>query len=153
MASGKASLHARSEGPLRIPLQLVLDPRSSTGAEARTSGFLSSDDMDLGDPLEFPQKSQAWSYVETCKSAFFSSCKCSVSHPFDLTNGSVAFSRGATGLSHLPSRFKLILGMTVESVQGNQLYLEWIGILGYFGIVSRPLEFLSSFKMRPPLEV
>ena len=50
--------------------------------------------------------------------------------------------------------FRVDTQETVESVQGNQLYLEWIGILGYFGIVSRPLEFLSSFKLRPPpLEV
>ena len=36
------------KGPLRIPLQSVPDPRSSSGAEARTSGFLSSVDVDLG---------------------------------------------------------------------------------------------------------
>ena len=105
----------------------------------------------IGVPTEFLQGSHASSHVETCESAFFSSCKCSVSHPFDLTNGSVAFSRGAIGLSHLSSCFELILGMTVESVQGNQLYMEWIGTSGYFGIVSRPLEFLSSFKLRSPL--
>ena len=49
--------------------------------------------------------------------------------------------------------FRVDTQETVESVQGNQLYMEWIGTSGYFGIVSRPLEFLSSFKMRPPLEV
>ena len=44
--------------------------------------------------------------------------------------------------------------MTVESVQGNQVYLEWIGTSGSFGMVARPLEFLSSFTLRsPPLEV
>ena len=108
----------------------------------------------IGVPTEFLQGSHASSHVETCESAFLLSCKCSVRHPFDLTNGSVAFSRGAIGLSHLPSCFKLIRGITVESVQGNHLYLEWIGTSGYFGIVSRPLEFLSSFKLRPPpLEV
>ena len=92
VSSGKSSLHASFKGPLWIPLQLVLDPRSSTGAEARTSGFLSSDDMDLGDPMEFPQKSQAWSYVETCKSAFLSSCNNSVRLPVELAYGSVAYS-------------------------------------------------------------
>ena len=50
--------------------------------------------------------------------------------------------------------FRVILGVTVESVQGNQVYLEWIVILGYFGMVAQPLEFLSSFKLRlSPLEV
>ena len=28
-------------------------------------------------------------------------------------------------VSHLPSSFELILRVTVESVQGNQVYLEW----------------------------
>ena len=53
VASGKSSLHVSWEGPLGIPLQSVPDPRSSSGAEATTSGFLSSDDMDLGVPIEF----------------------------------------------------------------------------------------------------
>ena len=48
----------------------------------------------------------------------------------------MAFSGGATGLPHLPLYFDLILGMTVESVQGSQVYLEWIEILGTFGIVT-----------------
>ena len=39
------------------------------GDEAGTSGFLSSADMDLGVPMEFLQRSQASSHVETCKSA------------------------------------------------------------------------------------
>ena len=43
----------------------VLGPRSSSGVEAGTSGFLSSADMDLGVPLEFQQGSQASSLVET----------------------------------------------------------------------------------------
>ena len=52
----------------------------------------------------------------------------------------MAFSRGATRPSQLPSCFESILGVTVESVQGNQVYLEWIGASGCFGIVARPLE-------------
>ena len=58
--------------PLGIPLQSELDPRSSCGGEARTSGFLSSAYMDLGGPMEFQQGSEALSSVETCKSAFVS---------------------------------------------------------------------------------
>ena len=66
----------------------------------------------------------------------------------------MAFSLGATGLSHLPLCFELILGVTVESVQGSQVSLEWIGILGSFGMVTRPLEFLSSVHLKlPPIEV
>ena len=66
----------------------------------------------------------------------------------------MAFSGGATGLPHLPLYFDLILGMTVESVQGSQVYLECNGTSGSFETVVRHLEFLSSVKLRqPPLEV
>ena len=41
--------------------------------------------------------------------------------------------------------------MTVESVQGSQVYLEWIGTSGSFGMVVRPLEFFLSLKLRLPL--
>ena len=37
----------------------------------------------------------------------------------------MTFFRGATGLSHVPPCFELILRVTVESVQGCQVYLEW----------------------------
>ena len=51
-----------------------------------------------------------------------------------------------------PSCFQLIFGVTVESVQGNQVYLECIGTSESVGIVALPLEFLSSVKLRvPPL--
>ena len=110
--------------------------------------------MDLGVPMEFQQGSQAWSHVETCKSAFFSSCNSIVRLPVKLTFGSVSFSRGVTRLSHMPSSSESILGPRVESVQGNQVYLDWLGTSGSVGIVAGPLEFLSSFKLRPPpLEV
>ena len=42
----------------------------------------------------------------------------------------MAFSRSVTGLSHVPSFYESILGVTVESVQGNQVYLECTAILG-----------------------
>ena len=104
--------------------------------------------------MKFPQRSQASSHVETSKSAFLSCCNSSIRFPVELTYGSVAFSRGATGLSHMPSCHELILRVAVESVQGNPVFLEWIGTSGSFGIVARPLEFLSTFKWRPlPLEV
>ena len=100
--------------------------------------------------MKFPQRSQASSRVETSKSAFLSCCNSSIRFPVELTYGSVAFSRGATGLSHMPSSCESIIGVTVESVQGSQVSLEWIGTLESFGIVARPLEFLSCFKLRPP---
>ena len=53
VASGKSNLHASCKGPLRIPLQMMQGPRSSSGANAGTSVFLSSADMDLGVPMEF----------------------------------------------------------------------------------------------------
>ena len=66
----------------------------------------------------------------------------------------MAFSRGATGLSNLPSSFKSILGVTVESVPGIQVYLECIGTLGSFEMMARTLEYLSSVQLiPPPLEV
>ena len=66
----------------------------------------------------------------------------------------MALSQGATGLSHLPLHFESLLGVTVKSVQGSQVYLECIGTSGSFEMVARPLEFLSSVKVRPtPLVV
>ena len=66
----------------------------------------------------------------------------------------MSFSQGAAGLSQLPSCLEWIIGVTVESVQGNAVYLEWIWTLGSFRIVARPMEFLSSFMLRlAPLEV
>ena len=50
----------------------------------------------------------------------------------------MAFSQGDTGLSHLPLCFEWILMVTVETVQGSQVYLEWIGTLGSFGIRATP---------------
>ena len=48
----------------------------------------------------------------------------------------MAFSRGAIGLSHLPSCFESILRVTVESVQGSQVYLECNVILESFEMVA-----------------
>ena len=45
--SGRSSLHMSHDGRLGIPLQSLLGPRSSSGVEARTSGFLSMANMDL----------------------------------------------------------------------------------------------------------
>ena len=152
-ASGMSSLHASCEGPLRIPVQSLLWPRSSSKVEAGTSGFCSHGNMDLGVPLGFTQGSQASSHVETCKSALLSSWKTSVRLPVGLTKGLMAFCPCATGLSHPPSCFESILGVTVDSV-ARELYLQCFGISGSFEMLARPLKFLLSFKWRPPpLEV
>ena len=84
-ASGKSSLHMSREGPLGIPLQSLPGLRFSSGVEARTSGFLSRADIDLGVSLGCPQSSQASSHVEPCKSALLSSRKSSVRLPVELT--------------------------------------------------------------------
>ena len=86
------------------------------------------------------QGSQASSRVEICKSPFVSSFNSSVRLPAELTQGSVSFSQGATGLSHWPWCFESILRVTVESVQWNQFYQGWTGTWGSFGMVKRPLS-------------
>ena len=84
-ASGRSSLQASRKGPLGIPLHSRPGQRSSSIAEAGTSGFLSRTDMDLGVPLGRLQGSQASSCVEPCKSALLSSQKISVRLPVRLT--------------------------------------------------------------------
>ena len=121
VASGKSSLCESYKGPLWIPLQSVPGPRSSSEAEASNLGFLSSAEY-LGVPREFPQGSQASSRVETCKSAFLTSCNRRIRLPVEFTYGSVAFSRGATGLSHMSSCCESIHRVTFDSVQGIQMY-------------------------------
>ena len=53
------------------------------------------------------------------------------------------------GLSHLPSCFESVLGVPVESVQGNKAYLEWLVKSGSFPIEACLLGMHSSFKVRP----
>ena len=90
-ASGRSGLHASPEGPLGIPLQSLLVPRSSSGVEAGTSGYLSRTGMDLRVPRGRPQGSQASSHVEPCKSPLLSSRKSSVRLPVGLTIWIVGF--------------------------------------------------------------
>ena len=125
MASGKASPHVTCKGPLGIPFQSVPGPNFSFVAEIETSGLLCNADMYLGVPLESPQESQARSRVETCTSAFRPSFSSSVRLAVELIQGSVAFPRDIpTRLSQVPLWCELILGVTVEAVQGNQVPLE-----------------------------
>ena len=83
--SGNSSLHASCEGPLSNPLQSLLGLRYLSGVEAENSGILSSNDMDVGIPLKFPQSSHASSCVLTFKSALLSSWNSSFRLPFVLT--------------------------------------------------------------------
>ena len=50
-------------------------------------------------------------------SAFILSCNSSVRLPIELIQGSVAFPRGATALSHVPLWCESLLGLTVEAVK------------------------------------
>ena len=85
--------------PLGIPLPSMPGPKTLCGDGARTSGFLSSADMDLEGLLESPQGSQSSSSVLACTSAFLPSCSSSVTLPLAWIKGSVAFPRG------FPTRF------------------------------------------------
>ena len=80
-----------TRGPLRIPLPSMPGPKTLCGVDAGTSGFLSSADMDLGVLVESPQWSQTSSRVGECTCAYLASCSSSVTLPFALIMGSVAF--------------------------------------------------------------
>ena len=80
-------------GPLGIPLPSMPVPKILCGVVARTRGFLSSADMDLGVILESPQGSQSSSRVGACTCVFLPSCSSSVTLPFPWIKGSVAFAR------------------------------------------------------------
>ena len=136
------------EGPLEIPLQSVQVHRASSPFEVGTSGFLSSADMDLRDPMELQQGSQALFHVETWNSASLFRCKRVIRLPVELALGSGAFSQAAPGLSHLPLCSEWILMVPVEAVQGNQAYLEWMGNSGSFWIEARLPGMCLSFKVR-----
>ena len=73
-----------ARGPLGIPLPSKLGPKTLCGATARTCGFLSSADMDLGVLLDTPQGSQYSSRVETGMSGNFLSCSNGVKDPLEV---------------------------------------------------------------------
>ena len=85
--------------PLGIPLPSMPGPKTLCGDGARTSGFLSSADMDLEGLLESPQGSQSSSSVVACTCAFLTCSSSSVTLPLAWIKGSVAFPRG------FPTRF------------------------------------------------
>ena len=108
--------------------------------------------MDLGVLLESPQGSQSSSRERACTCAFLPSCSSSVARPFTWIKESVAFPRVfPTGLSHVPPWCESILGLTVEAVQGKQVFLEWTETSGGLWNGGTTLEFLSPFVWRVPL--
>ena len=72
------------------------------------------------------------SLVEAWDSAFLSRWKRGVRPPVKLTSESEAISRGTTGLSGLPSCRELILGVTFQSLQGNEALSLVVGDIGVF---------------------
>ena len=119
------------KGSLKIPLTLLPGPRSSSGVEAGTSGFLSRADMDLGVP---PGHTRAvmlhlvWSHASQLSSRAEKQCQasCWVDH------------RDRWLLSRYPGAvtpaisFVLSLGLAVASVQRSQVFLECTGTSGIF---------------------
>ena len=112
----------RGQGP---HLELRPEPQGSSPVLTWISGFLWSFNSGAS-----PRLAQTW--CQTCKCNLLSSKKSSVMLPVELTKGSVAFSRGTTGLSHMPSCFESILGVIIESMQGS--WCIWSG-LGYWGLL------------------
>ena len=111
--------------------------------------------MDLWELLESPQGSQSSSQVGECTYSFLPSCNSSVTVSFAWIKVSVAFPRVfPTGLSHVPPWCESILGLTVEAVQGKQVFLEWTETSGVSRNGGTTLEFLSPFLWRaPPIEL
>ena len=95
--------------------------RASSLVEVGKSGFLSCSDRDLWVPMEIPLGSQTSSRVGAWNSASLSRWQSGVRPPVELRYGSGAISRGSTGLSGLPLCRELILGVTFESLQGNEV--------------------------------
>ena len=97
--------------------------------------------------MQFQTGSQVSTFVEAWSSVFLSSCKRGCRPPVQFNWVSVTFLEFATGVSVLPSCCELILGLTLESVQGNQALTQVkreIGVFSNCGTNPRvPLEFES----------
>ena len=122
---------------LRIPLMVLQGYRASSRAEVEISGFLSSCYRDLRFPVDFQQGPQDSSPFEAWNSAFLSSCKSGVRPPIEFRWGAWPFTRGATTESDLPLCCEGILGVSLESVQGNQALFGTEGDLSVLLIFSR----------------
>ena len=144
-----------ARGPLGIPLPSMPGPKILCGVGARTRGFVSRADMDLGVLLESPQGSQSSSRVAAGTSAFLPICSSSVTLPFAWSRicgfpsglSHEASPRGfPTWLSHVPPWCESILGLKVEAVQGKKVSLEWTetsgGLWEWWHDPGVPLAFL-----------
>ena len=143
------------DGDLRYLLVRPQESPVSTRVARDLSGFLSSRCRGRGPHLELMPEAQVSSPVLTGILGFLCSfnrgvkprlvCRHASFFPLELKKqcqgscrldiGMVPFSPVATGLSHLPSCLELILWVTVELVQGSQVYLEWIGLSRSFAMV------------------
>ena len=131
---------------LTDPLVLPQESQVSVRVARDLSGFLSSQCRGIRPHLKLRPEPQVSSSVLTWLSGFLWSFNREVKPCLMWTHGTPLPSQGvkevssflssghrvlglflqfATGLSHLPSCFELILGVPVKSVQGNQAYLEW----------------------------
>ena len=120
VASGNSGNLSSFEGHLGIPVESLQRNRASSRVEAENSGLLSSCDRDLGVPIEFQQGSQASYHFVAWNSSFLSNWKRGIRPPVKFRWGTLAFSRGVTGESGLPSCCEGILGVPFESVYGIQ---------------------------------
>ena len=100
-----------------LQLKVLSPTKTLFGVGARTRGFLSSADMDLGVLLESPQGSQSSSRVGACTCAFLPSCSSSVTLPFAWIKGSVAFPRGFPHQSAASQIPVLITGISISSAK------------------------------------
>ena len=128
--------------PLRILLPSMPGPKTLFGVGARTRGFLSSADMDLGVLLESPQGSQSSSRVGACTCAFLPSCSRVSRFPSresrDLWLSLEAFPRGfPKKLCHraFPRATVVWVDPRIESrvSAGKQVSLEWTETSGGLG--------------------
>ena len=82
--------------------------------------------------MEIPLGSQTSSRIEAWDCPSLSRSKMGVRPPVELRSGSGPICRGATGLSVLLSCCELILGVTFESLQGNEALSRLDGDIGVF---------------------
>ena len=144
-ASRKSSFHASLERPLRIPLQSLPGPKSSSGVEAATSGLLSRAEMYLGVPLGHPQRSQA---LVSCEAIQVCSplkpekqclASCRVDHRDQCL--SLEAPQGSHTCHRVLSRS---LGLLSSQCRGVRCVWSALKHQGPFEMVARPLEFISS---------
>ena len=100
--------------------------------------------MQIRFPLKLEKQCQASCRIDIGIDGFLSRCHRAVTPAIVFGVDTQHVSRVIAGKS----------GVSGVDWEGNQVYLEWIGTSRFFGMLARPLEFLSTFKLRsPPREV